>query len=137
MNGVDDTVDTNLPPYTGEERRVKCLKDASCDKLDEVNSRLDQGAVRMKCIDERIERIEAVQAEMTVAHKRMEEKIDDNTKTTEESAKQNSEILDILTLGKSFFRLAGYFGTFVKWGTGLAVALFTLYYTFVHGRPPP
>lgn len=126
-----------MTDYVGPERREDWHSPESCAKMVDVEKRFTDGTQRMKRIEDSITDLKTTQAEMMLAHKRFEEKLDANTATTEQAAKDNAEILDILTLGKSFFRLAGYFGTFVKWGSGIAVAVFTLWYTFMHGKPPP
>ena len=46
-----------------------------------------------------------------------------------------SEVLDIMRLGKSFFRLAGYFGTFVKWGLGLGAAVLAFWQAWREFHP--
>jgi hypothetical protein len=47
---------------------------------------------------------------------RIEAKLDKNCEDT-------TEVLDTLRLAKSFFRLANYFGIFVKWGLGIGAAV--------------
>jgi hypothetical protein len=80
----------------------------TCELIEKIEVRLDEGDVRMN-------RIEAAQ-----------------------NASNNdiAEMLDILRLGKSFFRLAGYFGTFVKWSVGIAGAVATMYYAVKGGKWP-
>ena len=41
-----------------------------------------------------------------------------------------SEVLDIVRLGKSFFRLAGHFGAFVKWVTAIGAPLVAIYFSW-------
>ena len=77
----------------------------SCKALDEVQLRLSGG-------DERMNRIE--------------KKLDDNSSDT-------AEVLDILRLGKSFFRLAGYFGSFVKWVSAIGAAVLAFWYALKSG----
>lgn len=76
-----------------------------CVSIDEIQSRLDTGETRM-------DRIEA--------------KIDDNSTDT-------AEILDILRLGKSFFRVIGYFGSFMKWFAAIAAPVLVFWYTIKNG----
>lgn len=123
--------------YEGPERRTDWHTPESCAKMVDVEKRFTDGTARMKRIGDSITELKDTQADMMAAHKRFELKLDENTATTIKMAQDNAEILDILTLGKSFFRLAGYFGTFIKWGSGIAVAVFTLWYTLMHGKPPP
>jgi len=76
--------------------------------VDSVNQRLDDG-------DERMTRIEA--------------KLDDNSSDT-------AEMLDIIRLGKSFFRIIGGIGTFVKWAAAIAAPLVAIWYTIKNGGKP-
>lgn len=69
--------------------------------------------VRLQARDERMNRIE--------------KKIDDNCADT-------SEVLDILRLGKSFFRLAGYVGAFLKWFTAIAAPVLAFWYMLKGGK---
>lgn len=57
---------------------------------------------------------------------RIEEMLTKNTKDT-------TEVLEILQLGRSFFRLAGYFGAFVKWATPIGAACWSVYQIFKNG----
>ena len=41
-----------------------------------------------------------------------------------------TEVLDIVRLGKSFFRLAGHFGAFLKWTTAIVGPLVALYFAW-------
>ena len=123
--------------YEGPERRTKWHTPESCAKMVDVEKRFTDGPARMKRIEDSITDLKTTQADMMLAHKRFEEKLDANTATTEQAARDNAEILDILTLGKNFFRLAGYLGTFIKWGSGIATALFAVYHIWVNGKPPP
>ena len=91
----------------------------------------------MKRIEEAVAELKTGQANIAAAHARFEEKLDVNTAKTDKTATDTEEILDILTLGKSFFRIAGYFGTFIKWGAGIATAVLGLWLTFKYGKPPP
>lgn len=57
---------------------------------------------------------------------RIEVKLDANSTAT-------AEILDILTLGKSFFRVIGYFGSFMKWFAAIAAPVLVFWYTIKNG----
>ena len=46
-----------------------------------------------------------------------------------------AEVLDIMRLGKSFFRLAGYFGVIVKWGLGLGAAVLAFWQAWREFHP--
>lgn len=41
-----------------------------------------------------------------------------------------TEVLDIVRLGKSFFRLAGHFGAFLKWTTAIVGPLVALWFAW-------
>ena len=82
--------------------------DGGCSALDDMQAQLDVGGQRM-------DRIEA--------------KLDSNSKDT-------AEILDILNLGKSFFRAIGYFGAFLKWSTAIAAPVLIFWYTLRGGGKP-
>ena len=45
-----------------------------------------------------------------------------------------SEVLDIVRLGKSFFRLAGHFGAFLKWATAIGAPLVAMWIAFKSGK---
>lgn len=44
-----------------------------------------------------------------------------------------AEVLDILRLGKSFFRIVGYVGSFVKWATAIGAPLIVFIYAIKGG----
>ena len=103
---------------------------------DQWEQRMDAGASRMGRIESNIEELRTTMME---THARFEAKLDANSKATEEgaaTAKETSEtvveIKDILMLGKSFIRIMGYVGTFVKWAAGIATALAGLWFAFWH-----
>ena len=83
--------------------------DGSCQALDMIEQRLQ---VRLDKGSERMSTIEA-----------------DLKKNTSDT----SEILDILYLGKSFFRFVGLFGSFVKWSTAIAAPVLVFWYTIKGG----
>lgn len=76
-----------------------------CVELEAVDSRFADGDLRMG-------RIEATQAAMSA---------------------EISEVLEILRMGKSFFKVAGYFGDFVKWLIPIGASMVSLYYMFKNG----
>ena len=116
--------------YIGPERRTGWHTPAECEKILDVERRFSEGTARMQ-------RIEASISELKTAHVRIEAKLDANSQATETAATATEEILDILTLGKSFFRLAEIFGKVIKWVAGIATALLGLWLTFKYGKPPP
>ncbi len=71
-----------------------------CDKTKTVEQRLNDGEGRMR---------------------RIEDKLTANCIDT-------AEVLDILRLGKSFFRLAGYLSNIVKWVAGIGTATLLFWY---------
>lgn len=79
--------------------------DTPVHDMETVRARLEKG-------DKRMDRIEAM--------------LKQNTKDT-------TEVLEILQLGRSFFRLAGYFGAFVKWATPIGAAAWSLYQILKNG----
>ncbi|MDD3965331.1 MAG: hypothetical protein PHD99_04785 [Candidatus Moranbacteria bacterium] len=61
-------------------------------------------------------------------------RLDDGDNRMTQIEKDLAEVLDILRMGKSFFKAAGYFGVAVKWVVGIAVPLVSLYYALTAGR---
>jgi hypothetical protein len=116
--------------YIGPERRLGWHSPADCEKILDVERRFSEGTARMQ-------RIEASIEDLKAAHTRFETKLDANSAATETAASATEEILDILTLGKSFFRLAEIFGKVIKWVAGIATAIIGLWLTFKYGKPPP
>ena len=100
-----DAVAAEMPQRRLSDRLNPHDARGSCKELDEVQLRLSGG-------DERMDRIE--------------KKLDDNCSDT-------AEVLDILRLGKSFFRLAGYFGSFVKWASAIGAAVLAFWYAIKNG----
>lgn len=80
--------------------------DGSCSDMDNVQVRLNKGDARMT---------------------RIESKLDINNSDT-------AEVLEILRLGKSFFKLIGIFGGLVKWGAAVAAPIVVFYYTLKGGK---
>lgn len=81
-----------------------------------------EAQLRFKEWEERMQRLEGLLKDYATR----------NTTLTESVA----EILDILTLGKSFFRIIGIFGKMVKWVTVIVTPLVALYFAFKNGLPP-
>lgn len=86
-----------------------------CDDLDEIDARLDRGAARMGGLETQVQEVKTDLGAL---------------KTDVE------EVLDILRLGKSFFRLAGYVGQVVRFAAPIAAALAGLYYALKGGGKP-
>ena len=76
-----------------------------CTDIDLINRRLDDGDGRMH---------------------RIEELIKTNTSDT-------TEVLEILKLGKSFFKMVGYFGAFVRWVAPIGAAIWSVYQLLKNG----
>lgn len=108
-------------PFTVEAATSSCDNSTNpkgtCSAIDDIESRLRQG-------HERMDFIEAEGRERTT---RIERKLDANCADT-------AEVLDILRLGKSFFRVAGYFGAFLKWFTAIAAPVLVFWYTIKGGK---
>lgn len=96
------------------ERRRNWHLDSGCAKLIEVDQRFKDG-------DERMARIE--------------NKLDANTAKTDATAKGVEEVLDILNLAKSFFRILGIVGTLAKWLALVAAPIIAVYYSIKGGGP--
>lgn len=65
------------------------------------------------------QRVEAMEIRLARGDSRMgsiERSLDANTKAT-------TEVLDIVTMGKGFFRTMGYIGRFIKWISVLSAAV--------------
>ena len=93
-----------VPRRRATDRNVH-LPDGGCTYLDYVEVRLNKG-------DERMTRIE--------------NKLDINNADT-------SEVLEILRLGRSFFKIIGHFGALVKWVTAIGAPVVVFYYTLKGG----
>jgi len=103
-----------MPPTLDSRKQTRRIADEIVPTLiSRIVERLDNGDQRMNSTDAAIERLE--------------QKIDTNSADT-------AEVLDILRLGRSFFRLAGYFGTFVKWTAGITAAIISAWVAWKSGR---
>lgn len=76
-----------------------------CDDMDDVTQRLARGDKRMNAIEGSLETLQ-----------------DDV-----------SEVLEILRMGRAFFKAAGYFGAFIKWAVPIGVSLASFYYMLKNG----
>ena len=59
-----------------------------------------------------------------------------NTEATKQAQAETSEVLDILRLGKSFFRVIGYIRSFIIWVAALAAPLIAIFFTIKGGGDP-
>jgi len=89
------SVEDNQVPYVGPERRKSFHTPDDCPLSDLTKMRFDEGNQRMN---------------------RFEEMLHANTEATK-------EVLEILQMGKGFFRTVGVIGSVVKWCAGIAVAV--------------
>lgn len=80
------------------------MSDSLYDRMNEAEIRLEDGDLRM-------ERIEGNLARNTMA---------------------TNEILEIVTMGKGFFRVLGYIGKATKWLMVMGAAIGTLYTAWTH-----
>lgn len=103
-------------PYTGPEKRKDWHTPQDCFRLLETQARLDQGSERMKRIEDSITEVKATQTKMVEAHTRFETKLDGNSNAT-------TEILDIISTAKGFFKGTQVIGSVVKWLIGIALAI--------------
>jgi len=94
---------------------INCLTDAqeACQALVSTEKRLEQRMQsELKAGSERMDRIEA--------------KLDGNCSDT-------AEVLEILRLGKSFFKVIGYVGAFIKWTAAIAAPIVAIYFAVKTG----
>ena len=101
------SIESEFPPLEVTPRRRVSDRDCPdpCLSILDVHRRLGDGTARMDSI---------------------EAKLDQNCADT-------AEVLDILRLGKSFFRMIGYAGTFIKWAAAIAAPLVAIFYTVKSG----
>ena len=77
-------------------------------------------------------RVLTIEEQLTQGAERMdkhEELLTENTAATK-------EVLEIVTMAKSFFKVLGHIGNGVKWLAGLTTAGGVLYSVWPHGTPP-
>jgi len=92
-----------MPEPTSTKAAGSCT--GECDDMAAVRERLGRGDNRMTSIEGRLETMQS----------------------------DVSEVLEILKLGRSFFKLAGYLGAFVKWATPIGAAAWSIYQIFKNG----
>lgn len=101
------------PPKAHPRRRASDANvhydDGGCKALDDIENRMD------KSFEHGTERMDAIEA-----------KLDKNCADT-------AEVLDILRLGKSFFRLCSIFGMVIKWTVAIVTPIVALVYTIKNG----
>lgn len=94
-------------PYIGPERRADWHTPNNCPMSIEINKRFLDGGARM-------DRMEAAQKETSDAVK---------------------EVLEIVSMGKGFFKSVWFLGNALKWGIGIAVAVAAAWHAFKDGTP--
>ncbi len=104
---------TNIIDIDEQRRRLSDAlnphdANGSCHALGVVEDRLNAGDLRMNGIETMLK----------------------------QNCSDTAEVLDILRLGKSFFRVIGIFGNLVKWGAAIAAPLLVLIYTIKSGGKP-
>jgi len=88
----------------------------SCAALADVEKRMDDKLQReLKAGTERMDRIEDLLGA---------------------NCKDTAEVLDILRLGKSFFKVIGHFGALVKWFAIVGAPVVAFYFTLKNGGKP-
>jgi len=89
---------------------------AACASLESVEKRMEAKMhIELKAGTERMDRIE--------------QKLDENCKDT-------AEVLDILRLGKSFFKVIGHIGSLIKWLAIVGAPVAAFYFTLKNGGKP-
>ena len=100
--------DENPLPYVGPERRADWHTANNCPLAHEINQRFLDGS-------ERMDRMEASQKETSDAVK---------------------EVLEIVSMGKGFFKSAWLIGNVIKWGVGVGIAVFAAWQAYRTGNTP-
>ena len=100
--------DENPLPYVGPERRKEWHSPDDCPLSQETNRRFQDGVNRM-------DRIEAAQKEM---------------------AEAIQEVLEIVSMGKGFFKSVWLIGNVIKWGVGVGIAVFAAWQAYKTGNTP-
>ena len=101
-------------PYIEEAMPHIPIINTACKKQDEIDSiyqHLDEGNVRMTAIEKSMADYHKTAAE---DRKRLEAKLDENSQATEESKKATDEILEIIQMGKGFFRSIAWTGKWLR-----------------------
>jgi hypothetical protein len=97
------------------------------DHARDANTDMQEAYRALADVEGRME--EKMRAELKTGSERMdriEAKLDGNCSDT-------AEVLEILRLGKSFFKLIGHFGAFVKWISLIGAAVAGFYLTIKNG----
>ncbi len=92
-------------PYVGLERRKSWHSPDDCPLAELTNQRFTDGTQRMD---------------------RIEKSLHENTSATR-------EVLEILQMGKGFFKTVYLLGNVLKWGVGVGAAIFALWHTWKDG----
>lgn len=63
-------------------------------------------------------------------------RMDKHEKLLAENTAATKEVLEIVTLAKSFFKVLGHIGSSIKWVAGLAASAGAIWSFWPHGTPP-
>lgn len=106
------SVEDNQLPYIGDDRRVRSKDRRDCPHALENARLFREGAARM-------DRIEATLAETA-------KNLAENTQATKEG-------LEIVQMGKGFFRTTKFLGDAFKWAAGIALAAIAAWHAWKDG----
>lgn len=117
--------------YDGPERRNDWHTPSDCENMitvqeamNAVNTRLEDGAARMSRIEDSVTAVNAcikANNDAALLHQGKFEK------TLEENTQATSDILEIISAAKGFFKVASSIGSVIKWVTGIAAACIGLW----------
>lgn len=116
-----------MTKYEGEERRQAVPSPSnqghrSTDDISIINAILDVRSKVMELVEPRL-------AEGTRRMDRIEVAQQKNNEDT-------AEILDIMRMARSFFKMTGYVGTFIKWGAGILAPVLAAWFAWKAGGKP-
>ena len=97
------------------------------DHARDANTDMQEAYRSLADVESRME--DKMRAELKVGSERMdriETKLDNNCSDT-------AEVLEILRLGKSFFKVIGYVGSFIKWVAAIGAPVVAFYFALKVG----
>lgn len=77
-------------------------------------------------------RVSTIEAQLIQGAGRM----DKHEKLLAENTAATQEVLEIVTMAKSFFKVLGHIGNSIKWVAGLAASAGAIWSIWPHGAPP-
>ena len=77
-------------------------------------------------------RVSAIEGQLVKGAERM----DKHEALLAENTNATKEVLEIVSMGRSFFKVLGHIGSGIKWLAGLTTAGGVLYSIWPHGTPP-